>query len=320
MRNRGLLAWLVVLGGCAGEIGGGTDGPASVAFVTPASGGTIARDTLGDGGWMTAPIGVSVTSSGADRVEIDAEDRVLGDVDTSGWLDAGLRGLGTITLTARAMRGDEEVATATVDVTVIEPDVPDCRAWLDLYHVSYDAGPNNDGVVDPVTVTTPINGVPFRYLANTTERPTFFMDCRLALSLAKAAPYFRERHVTEVADYGVYNYRCISNQGTPPNCTIGMSQHAFAMAIDLAGFTLDDGTFWTVKDDFVINPDGDTCTATPAAGADTFLHELICTLKAAGIWNIVLTPNYNADHRDHFHVDLTPDSDYIKLARFFDDD
>jgi hypothetical protein len=23
-------------------------------------------------------------------------------------------------------------------------------------------------------------------------------------------------------------------------------------------------------------------------------------------WNIILTPEYNADHDDHFHVDLTP--------------
>ena len=26
----------------------------------------------------------------------------------------------------------------------------------------------------------------------------------------------------------------------------------------------------------------------------------------------MLTPNYNADHRDHFHVDLTTGSDFIR--------
>ena len=30
------------------------------------------------------------------------------------------------------------------------------------------------------------------------------------------------------------------------------------------------------------------------------------------MWNIVLTPNYNADHRNHFHVDLTPGADLIR--------
>ena len=48
------------------------------------------------------------------------------------------------------------------------------------------------------------------------------------------------------------------------------------------------------------------------AGKDRALHELICALKEAGTWNIVLTPNYNALHRDHFHVDLTADSDFIE--------
>ena len=49
-----------------------------------------------------------------------------------------------------------------------------------------------------------------------------------------------------------------------------------------------------------------------AAAVFTELHQLICELKAAGVWNIVLTPNYNDAHRNHFHVDLTTDSDFIK--------
>ena len=65
------------------------------------------------------------------------------------------------------------------------------------------------------------------------------------------------------------------------------------------------------SDDFVMIRGMPTCAAETEPGADAFLHELICALKEAGTWNIVLTPNYNADHRDHFHVDLTPDSDFI---------
>jgi hypothetical protein len=29
------------------------------------------------------------------------------------------------------------------------------------------------------------------------------------------------------------------------------------------------------------------------------------------IFNIILTPNYNAAHRDHFHVDLTPNAHFL---------
>jgi len=29
------------------------------------------------------------------------------------------------------------------------------------------------------------------------------------------------------------------------------------------------------------------------------------------IFNIILTPEYNAAHRNHYHVDLTPGADFI---------
>jgi len=70
---------------------------------------------------------------------------------------------------------------------------------------------------------------------------------------------------------------------------------------------------YSVLKDWVIDSTA-TCTADTANDKDAFLHAVICQLKAAGVWNIVLTPNYNADHRNHFHVDLTKGSDFIKRA------
>ena len=94
----------------------------------------------------------------------------------------------------------------------------------------------------------------------------------------------------QVTDYGVYNYRCIGG-GTPPNCPNGISQHAYAMAIDLAGFTTSDGAYASVNDDWVIDPDAEeTCEAPTVEGKDRFLHELICELKANDVWKIVLEP------------------------------
>nr|MBA2600540.1 extensin family protein [Actinomycetota bacterium] len=29
------------------------------------------------------------------------------------------------------------------------------------------------------------------------------------------------------------------------------------------------------------------------------------------MFNIILTPNYNEDHHNHIHVDLTPGADFI---------
>jgi hypothetical protein len=155
-------------------------------------------------------------------------------------------------------------------------------------------------------------GLGYRGVGATSPRTTLFGDCTLIRSLAHAASFLRERGVVEITDYGIYNYRCIGS-GTPPNCPNGLSQHAYATAIDLAGFTVDDSTYASVNDDWVIDPDAqDTCEAPTEGGKDAFLHELICALKGAGIWNIVLTPNYNADHRNHFHVDLTPGANFLR--------
>ena len=113
--------------------------------------------------------------------------------------------------------------------------------------------------------------------------------------------------MVEVLDFGVYNYRCIGG-GTPPDCPNGISQHAYGRAIDVAGFVTGDGTSTSVNDDWVIDPDAEeTCEAATDGAADAFLHDVACALHEAAVFQIILTPNYNADHRDHFHCDLTPD-------------
>jgi hypothetical protein len=332
MRNAGAVklgfiacaALLVV--GCSGEILGGDDddgadggGGATIAFTAPAAGASVTRDQLADSGFLIAPLAVSAETTGAIVRVVFERDGAgpLADLAAPPW-DAALEleSSGAVGLVAIGYdAGGAELARAEVDVTVIEPTVADCHGWLDLYGLDYTLGPNNEGVPDPVTVTTPINGMVHRSGSSASPRATFFMDCTLARSLAQAAPFLRRRDVVEMSDYGVYNYRCIGG-GTPPDCPNGISQHAYAKAIDIAGLTTADDTYYSVNDDWVIDPDSeDTCAAPTEPGKDQWLHETICELKANGVWNIVLTPNYNADHRNHFHVDLTTNADFIEFAR-----
>jgi len=302
---------------CSGEIVGDDDGaPVTLAFTSPIPASSHVRDQVEPQfGWRAARVAVALEVTGSPAsIDLAAGEIAVAQLDpASPTADVLLIEPGTVTLTATARdAGGAALATATVDVAVVEPDIADCHGWLDLYGVDYTLGPANPGPPDPVTVTTPINGVPYRYTSNTNPRATFFMDCSLARSLLEAAPYFRERGVVEVADIGVYNYRCIGG-GTPPDCPNGISQHAYAKAIDLAGFEFADGTIYTVNDDWVIDPSSEpTCTAATEDDKDAFLHDLICDLKQHSVWNIVLTPNYNADHRNHFHVDLTTGADFIR--------
>ena len=287
------------------------DGSITIAFEKPVAGEAFVRDQLGPTGAVSALVPVEVAVDGAPtRIAVTFGPRAIDLVDDAGTAD--IRTSGVVTLTATAFDGEEVVATATVDVNVSDLAVATCREWLDAFHVDYTVGPASPGVVDPVTAKMPINGVPYKVVGATNPRTSMFADCRIIKSLVLAASSFRERDITQVTDYGIYNYPCIGG-GTPPNCPNGISQHAYAMAIDLAGFTTSDGTYTTVNDDWVIDPDAEeTCDAPTVEGKDRWLHEMICELDAAKVWNIILTPNYNADHRNHFHVDLTPSSDFIE--------
>lgn len=304
------LAVCIAMTACGGD-GDGDD--VSLAFVAPAPGAMLTRDALGTHGALVAAVDVEVAIAGAPaRVALAVGATAQPDLDAVGGGRAELATAGRHALTATAYADDGRVlATAAVEVDVAEPEVADCRGWLDLYQLDVTAGPTRPGVADPVTVRMPLNGLPYRAIGASAPRATLFGDCTLIRSLAEAAPILRARGVVEVTDYGVYNYRCIGG-GTPPNCPRGLSQHAHATAIDLAGVTRDDGSYASVNDDWVTDPADDTCTAATEPGADAFLHEMICALKAARVWTIVLTPNYNADHRNHFHVDLTPGSDFIE--------
>eukprot|EP01037_Dinobryon_pediforme_P027434 gene27434-30326_t len=71
-----------------------------------------------------------------------------------------------------------------------------------------------------------------------------------------------------------------------------MSEHAYMNAIDIAGFKFADGREILVRRDW----SGDD----PVAGQ--FLRAV--GDRSCEIFNTVLGPDYNADHRDHFHLDL----------------
>jgi hypothetical protein len=323
----GLSGVLGVAGaGCGGGMGPGMTGddddpppdPVTLAFASPTPGAVLVRDRLEPtDGWRAATLAVDVdhTGPGVASIDLSAGGLALGALDADGRATFTLLERGPVALTATARDASgAPLATATLDVVVGDPEVTTCRGWLDLYGIPYTVGPPSVGVPDPVTIDLPVNGMPFRYAANTTQRTRFFMDCSLARSLVEAAPFWRSRGVVEVADIGVYNYRCIGG-GTPPDCPNGISQHAYAKAIDLAAFELVDGTTFTVETDWVIDPTAErTCEAATSSDKDAWLHALICALKGDDVWNIVLTPNYNAAHRDHFHVDLTAGSDFIRKA------
>jgi len=91
----------------------------------------------------------------------------------------------------------------------------------------------------------------------------------------------------------VGTYSCRRQNG---NSSGRWSEHAFANAWDITGFELKDGRIISVKNDW--------------KGKDRkrqkFLRET--RNQACKIFRVTLSPDYNAAHHDHFHVDMGPSS------------
>lgn len=124
------------------------------------------------------------------------------------------------------------------------------------------------------------------------DRPKMACPVAAALSMWEwnvvqpaAIRSFGQRVVT-FEQLGTYNCRSIAGRGA-------LSQHAHARAIDIAGFVLADGRRITVAQDW--NGGG---------GKAAFLRE--ARDGACGLFSTTLSPDYNAAHRDHLHLDEAP--------------
>ncbi len=98
-----------------------------------------------------------------------------------------------------------------------------------------------------------------------------------------ARKYFNEP-VAELLHFGSYSCRTIRGSSAT-------SEHASANAFDISGFRLRSGKLVTVKQ-------GWQGSQPPAE----FLREV--RDGACDYFNVVLSPDYNADHHDHLHVDM----------------
>jgi hypothetical protein len=119
------------------------------------------------------------------------------------------------------------------------------------------------------------------------------MTCPLALDyalwerqvLVPAAREILHSRLTRVDHYGTYACRTIYGRpGERP------SAHARAAALDVAGFRFADGRRATVARDFRADSDEGRFVRAARDGA-------------CRVFGIVLSPDYNAAHRDHFHLE-----------------
>jgi hypothetical protein len=202
-------------------------------------------------------------------------------------------------------RESEPGTVRSVCVPGVESEPTECLAALAALGIDFeptelpDAHPEGHPeltchVEEPVIIHPPVHGVGLVYY-NGNPTPNVRASCEMARSLVRTIDDVKARGVVTLMHYGTYNCRTIAG-------TNSLSRHGMGDAIDIAGFIFSDGRRYTVLDDWEMG------TNMPATPPGVFLYDAVHRWYQARLWSIILTPEFNAAHHNHFHVDLTPGS------------
>jgi hypothetical protein len=185
-------------------------------------------------------------------------------------------------------------------------DAATCERELRARGVAFERAPESRGVLLPVRLTGPVRGVTYRTALGERARKTSpyeITDCRLALALDDFAKILAAHEIVEVIHYSMY--RPPSPRSLAPG-VLG-TRHAGALAIDAGSFTKKDGTKIDVEKDFHGGIGQRACGVNPPTDPRAKeLREIVCSATAAHLFNVALTPDYNWQHRNHFHLEVTP--------------
>jgi len=173
---------------------------------------------------------------------------------------------------------------------VLKDPAASCTANLDQRHADYERIEDFHNGECGIDQAVRLKGV-----ALPLNRP-LLLACPTAVSLADfesqvvipAAQATLGHRVTTVTSAGSYD--CRGQRSDHPE---RLSEHALGKAIDITGFTLEDGSKITVLQNW---------SSKDAKAA--FLHQV--AEGACKLFSVVLTPKSNRLHRDHLHLDNGP--------------
>lgn len=171
-------------------------------------------------------------------------------------------------------------------LSALRSDPAPCRAVLSRSNVTFSAlQPIGEGTCARPDRTV-LTGIAF-----TPQQPA--MTCPVAAGLSlwiersvnPAAKEIIGQEIRSIIHMGTYSCRRMYNDADAP-----WSEHATGNAIDIAGFILADGSRVSILDHW-------------EGGGDKALFLRRIRDEACPIFGTVLSPEYNAAHRDHFHFD-----------------
>jgi hypothetical protein len=152
------------------------------------------------------------------------------------------------------------------------------------------------GIAIGVEITGPLGGVTW---ASSSKTP-LVIDCSLAVSLDEAGRYFHALGVTHAICSSAYSRRTVRGSGRP-------SKHSYGLAIDVPRFATADAGELTVALDYEQGlGDKVDCLGQPATQGGALLKVMQCQLARSGLFHLVLSPDYDDAHHDHFHLEALP--------------
>ena len=170
-----------------------------------------------------------------------------------------------------------------------------CLAALDSRHISYVRG-SKPGIAIGVEVTGPLGGVTYK----NSDTGALVIDCSLVVSLADAGPYLTALGITTATYISAYSRRNVRGTNRP-------SKHSYGLAMDVAGFSGDTVGSLRVARDFEQGlGDGRDCIGQPLTEGGALLKIAQCQLSLSGLFYLVLSPDYDDAHHDHFHLEAKP--------------
>jgi hypothetical protein len=192
------------------------------------------------------------------------------------------------------MRVIAAVVLLVPSIAAANPDdvMADCKAELERRNVSFKSV-KRSGIANGVEITGPLGGIQL-----SSEQLPLVIDCSLAVSLDEAGKYLRELGVAKVSYSSAYSKRNVRGTNRP-------SKHSFGLAIDV--HTFDVGTLGTLRVDRDYEQglgDDVDCVGRPLTQGGAVLKIMQCQLVRSGLFHLVLSPDYDDAHHDHFHLEV----------------
>ncbi|CAN5727559.1 hypothetical protein BH11MYX3_BH11MYX3_45030 [soil metagenome] len=194
------------------------------------------------------------------------------------------------------------VILASATVAHADP-MGECTAQLDARGVSWKKA-SRPGIAHPVEITGSLGGVQL-----TSSDQPLVIDCSLAVSLDEAGHYLRGQGIEKATFSSAYSRRNVRGTNHP-------SKHSYGLAIDVHTFIGPGlGTLRIDKDYEQGLGDDVDCVGAPLTQGGLVLKVLQCQLVRSGLFHLVLSPDYDDAHHDHFHLEVTPWGDRQDLRQ-----